>query len=409
MESRRGHPQDRQQTAFAQAFGDPEPTHLVRAPGRVNLIGEHTDYNGLPVFPMAIQRDVRILCRARSDATVRLVNLDPQFEPCSFEINASIPPNPAGAWGNYVKAAAQALASQFGAIRGFDGVVAGDIPVAAGLSSSSALVVATGLLLVELNGLDVERDRLAHLLAQGERYVGTQGGGMDHAISLGGRRDTAFVIEFDPLRLTAVPIPLDWCFVVASSLVPAAKSGSAQTIYNERTRECRAALTSVLRTAGMPATVRFPELMSRLPLESLVTIGETSLDGPLQKRFRHVVTEAARVVRAREAMRSADLRTFGSLMSDSHQSLRDDYEVSCAELDELVGIAQGAGAVGARLTGAGFGGCTVALCRAGDAAGVRTALDQGFYAPRSAGSIEEHTLIAEPSDGASVSRLAASG
>jgi len=221
------------------------PTHRVRAPGRVNLIGEHTDYNGLPVLPVAIQRSVRIELRARDDRRVRLANADARFEPCEFEIAAEIPPFAPGHWGNYSKAAAQALQRRSGLDCGFDGLVSGDIPAAAGLSSSSALVVASALALVAVNELEIAREDLMVLTAEAERYVGTHSGGMDQAISLGGRAGHAVRIDFDPLRLEPVPIPPDWRFVIANSLVEALKSGGAQAAYNARVRECREALEAL--------------------------------------------------------------------------------------------------------------------------------------------------------------------
>jgi galactokinase len=218
------------------------PTHCVRAPGRVNLIGEHTDYHGLPVFPMAIQRAIQIDLRAREDAVVRLVNVRARFEASRFEISGSIDPSPAGSWVNYVKAAAQALHRRSPLARGFDGLVSGDIPDAAGLASSSALVVASALALIAANEIEIDRGELMELTARAERYVGTHSGGMDQAIALAGRAGHAVAIEFDPIRLEPVPVPSDWRFVIANSLVEAKKSGAAQTGYNARVRESRRAL-----------------------------------------------------------------------------------------------------------------------------------------------------------------------
>jgi galactokinase len=329
----------------------------VSAPGRVNLVGEHTDYNGLPVFPMAIQRAVNISFRPRGDARIRLENLDPRFEPREFDVGPEIEPFAAGDWGNYAKAAAQALARRAPIRRGFEALVDGDIPSAAGLSSSSALVVATTLALLAANETEIDPLELMDLCARAEHYVGTRSGGMDQAICLGGRAGHAVLIDFEPLRLRPTPVPSDWRFVIANTFVEAKKSGSAQAGYNARVRECAEALR------GLEART-YRDLVERHPLGELLELADEKLRDPLRRRFRHVVSESARVEDARAAMLEGDLDAFGRLMDASHASLRDEYEVSCPELDRLVERARAGGAAGARLTGAGFGGCAVALCRA---------------------------------------------
>lgn len=347
------------QARFHAAF-DGRPTHAVRAPGRVNLIGEHIDYNGLPVLPIAIERSVHALVRGRGDARVRLVNADEAFAPREFEIEDVIAPYERGDWGNYAKAAAQILRARFGIQRGFDAAVHGDIPPAAGLSSSSALVVACALALVHANELDVSREALMELTASGERYVGTHSGGMDQAICLGAREGHAALIRFDPLSLEHVRVPADWRFVIAHSGVEAKKSGAAQSAYNARVRECRAALTGVTaHVRDWPST--YCGLVEHVPTRELVDVASRALPDVLFRRFRHVVTEGRRVLAARDALIADDVQRFGELMNASHASLQDDYEVSCPELDALVTRLRSEGAVGARLTGAGFGGCAVAL------------------------------------------------
>ena len=380
-------------------------SHVVRAPGRVNLIGEHIDYCGLSVLPMALGRSVRIAFHPRSDRETRLVNRDPRFAPSAFAVNASIPPAAAGDWGNYAKAAAQALAQRFRDLRGVDALVDSDLPIAAGLSSSSALLVAMALAIMHANGVSVPSLELMELLGKGERYVGTAGGGMDQAIILGARTGCASRIDFHPLRLTPTPVPADWQFIVAWSLVHAEKSGAAQQAYNERTRQCDAARRLVAARLGRREDISYPDLFAAAPVEQLLEVaGErTTLSGVLARRFRHVVTEATRVRQAETAMAAGDLATFGRLLDASHQSLRDDYEVSHAELDRLVELAREAGAVGARLTGAGFGGSIVALCRADRAPAVLAALQERFYAPRGAADdVGRHMFTAEPSAGAEV-------
>src|SRR6266480_4640422 len=188
---------------------------LVRAPGRVNLIGEHIDYCGLPVFPMAIRQSLRIAFHPRSDRETRLVNRDPRFAPCAFAVSESIPPAPTGDWSNYARAAVGAVAQRFPDLRGVDALVESDLPIAAGLSSSSALVVAMALAILHANGVSVASLELMELLGKGERYVGTAGGGMDQAIILGAQVGCASRIDFHPLRLTPTAVPADWQFLVA--------------------------------------------------------------------------------------------------------------------------------------------------------------------------------------------------
>ena len=393
--------------AFAQHFGATNATGMVHAPGRVNLIGDHTDYNGLPVFPMAIQRGVVILFRSRDDTSVRLANLDPRFPPRTFELGPAIRPDPPGDWANYVKAAAQALAARHGPLTGFDGLVASDLPVAQGLSSSSAVTVGSALALLQTNGIEMQQFDLMSLLAIGERYVGTEGGGMDQAICLGGRRHTAFRIDFDPLSMVPTTVPANWKIVVASSLVEAKKSGAAQHSYNLRGRECRAAL-EIMRGVVSGATEKdgYRELLARASVGELLLAAEQSLEKPLRQRFSHVVTEATRVGVATDAMAAGDLATFGRLMSESHASLRDDFEVSCGALDELVETALAGGASGARLTGAGFGGCVVALCHVDKTPALVEHLTTKFYEPRGVpDALAGALLVAEASDGARVTEL----
>ncbi|HSM59416.1 MAG TPA: galactokinase [Longimicrobiales bacterium] len=395
---------------FAARFGAP-PTHLSRAPGRVNLIGEHTDYNDLPVLPMALQREVRILLRPRTDGRVRLHNVSAEFEPVEYDAASTLTPGPPGHWGNYAMAPAAGLSGALRPVRGFDGLVSSDVPVASGLSSSSALVNAVGLALARLAGLDADPLPLAELMAEAERFTGTRGGGMDQAISLAAREGTAALIEFAPLRLTHVPVPPDWRFVVADTGVRAEKSGAAQRAYNERRAECENALrivsTEVVRgdaSAGWADS--YPALLDRTGFQGALLAGDAALSGVLAARFRHVVTEARRVRDACDALASGDAARFGALMDASHESLREDYEVSSAELDALVAAAKAGGALGARLTGAGFGGCVVALARAAEASGVMRSIRRRYLDGRpSPARMEDRVFTARPSRGASFQPL----
>jgi galactokinase len=371
----------------------------------VNLMGDHIDYNGLSVLPMALQRRVSVLYRERDDANVRIATTAKGYAAREFKLTKNIKPYKPGDWGNYAKAAAQGLVERFEIDRGFDAAVHSDIPVAAGLSSSSALVVAFALAVLHANDHEeVERLELAELLAEAEHYVGTEGGGMDQAICLAARRGSASRIDFNPLRLTAHPIPPEWNFVVAFSLVPAQKSGDARRTYNARTRECREALTGVTEAMGITEKVdSYPALLRGRRVRDLLRKAESTLDEIQMRRFRHVVSEAERVRKAEKALAAYDLRGFGRLMKASHASLRDDFEVSCPELSELVDTATRAGALGARLTGAGLGGCVVALCSRERVDKVLKRLKSRFYDTREyAGPLEDQLFVAVPSGGAEV-------
>ncbi|MCY3809145.1 MAG: hypothetical protein OXG58_06960 [Gemmatimonadetes bacterium] len=400
------------------------------APGRVNLIGEHTDYNGLPVLPIAIDRAIRIEFRVTDDAAVRLHSPVERFAPFAFRLRRPIRAANRGDWSTYVRAAARGLLEHgIDLRRGIEGTVSGDVPVASGLSSSSALVVASALALLKANGMGVEdgpgdggagraaaelapdedpaserpaaktvsRLELAALMARAERFAGSRGGGMDQAACLHGVEGHALCIEFEPLRVTPVAVPERWRWVVASSLERAEKSAGARDAYNERARQCREALRGV--GGG------YRDLVAEPDLDGVLRRARGVLAPALFRRFRHVVTEGRRVALAEGAMRDGDLGRFGELMVQSHASLRDDYEVSTASLDEIVEIALEAGAAGARLTGAGFGGCVVALCEERTAGTVMEALATRFFAPRLGGSPGRDAIFAaKASGGAGVGR-----
>ncbi len=383
---------------------------IVRAPGRVNLIGEHTDYNGYPVLPMAIDRDVVFVLTAQSDRSVELVNEDQRFNRREFDVEFPLRPFQQGDWGNYVKAAIHGvLEAGYGDKErsvGFQAYVGSTIPESAGLSSSSSLVVASALAFLAVNRIEFDRSALADMLAHAERYVGSEGGGMDQAVSLLAQAGKALRIDFFPLRTKPVDLPKSICFVICNSLIRAPKSESARYAYNRRVVECRlaGALLSksiFIETGKDVKATRLADLSAeRIGIEpkqleriALRGIGEQPLsrseiaqrlgvspehvereycrlrDGSILEepqegfkawnRYRHVVSEAERVDTAERAFQEGAADEIGALMNQSHASCRDDYEISCPELEVLVSIARRHGAVGARLTGAGFGGCTV--------------------------------------------------
>ena len=430
---------------FTEQFGR-APTVVVRAPARVNLIGEHTDYNCLPVLPMAIDRCVLMGAAPRDDRRVQLTNVAAHYAARAYPLNAEVRPFAAGDWGNYHKAAAQGLLSSLGpqALRGGDFLVESDVPPGGGLSSSSALVIASALALLAISERGIPALQLAELTAAAERYVGTLSGGMDQAVCLLGQVGHALRIDFDPLRTRAIAMPADPLVVVCHSLVEAEKSAGSRAAYNHRVVECRLACRVLDRLLG--ASVPRPlghlgELRRLFPDRSLadfVAILENALPPrPLQleeiaacigtpgeqlaavvppamrpsatyaivRRARHVLKEAERVDHAEAALAAGDWLGLSGLMDASHASCRDDYEVSSPTLEELVTAAKAAGAVGARLTGAGFGGCTVNLVPRANAALFQVMIERSFYQARPAARGREHSFTVTPSAGASVMQV----
>jgi len=349
-----------------------EGMRFVTVPGRVNLIGEHIDYHNLAVLPMAIQRRVRIEYAPLAEAVVRATAEG--YGPAEIKLCGELTPDTAGAWSNYIKAAVQAVRGRWKVTRGIEAKVTSDLPAAAGLSSSSALMTGFAMALLRANGIELTIDEWMEVLPDGEQFVGTRGGGMDHAAVLAGQRGNALLVEFAPLQLTDVPIPAHWSFIVAHSLKKAEKSGAAREQFNSK------------RRAGQSA---FEKVRSGLPLNT-----------EEERTYRHVVSEGRRVTEAVEALKRADKEAFGSLLCASHASLRDDLRVSCAELDELVEVAMRNKALGARLTGAGFGGCAIVFCETAERQRIAQGLMEGFYARREGFDREKHLIFAEPSAGA---------
>jgi galactokinase len=333
--------------SFRSRFGEPPPS-VVRAPGRVNLIGEHTDYNDGFVLPMAIDRAVWIGLRARDDQVVRVYSLDFDGE---TEFSLGSLRHEAAGWAEYLKGVAWALGEGGHTLRGWEGVLAGDVPVGAGLSSSAAIELATARAFALVSGLawDPKAMALAGQRAENQ-WVGMSCGIMDQMISATGEAGYALLIDCRSLETQAVPLPPETSVVVLDT---GTRRGLVDSAYNERRAQCEAAA----RFFGVPA------------LRDLETEGfearADGLDEVIWRRARHVVTENARTLQAAEAMRRGDAVELGRLMNASHASLRDDFEVSSEELNAMVSCARAeAGCYGARMTGGGFGGCAVALVRA---------------------------------------------
>lgn len=231
------------------------------------------------------------------------------------------------------------------------------------------------------------------VLPEGEYFVGTRGGGMDHAAVLASEPGCALLIHFAPLSVSSVPIPKDWTFLVAHSLTTAEKSGDIRSQYNARRTEG----TRAIELLGFAS---YREAVERYSWSELSSLADSRLEGNERKRFLHVVGEASRVNHAAIALKDADAETFGRALNASHTSLRDLLEVSCPALDELVEVARESGAFGARLTGAGFGGCVVIACHSRDRDRVADGIVQRFYARRSGFDRDKHLMLAVPSAGA---------
>ena len=377
---------------LTQRFGPGAEPSVVSVPGRVNLIGEHIDYHNLPVMPIAIQRRIRIAFRRRDDRRIRAASTGTYGER-EFEWKAPLEPAASGDWVNYVKAAAQAVDGKWSVANGIDAVVDSDLPPAAGLSSSSALLTGFTLALLRANGVGASFEELMEVLPEGEYFVGTRGGGMDHAAVLASEAGCALLIRFGPLAIAPVLVPKEWSFLVAHSLTTAEKSGEMRARYNSR------------RTEGMRAVERlgfksYREAVEGRRFDQLRVLADRGLEGKERRRFLHVTGEAFRVEEAAAALRAKDADAFGRLMNASHESMRDLLEISNAALDELVETALRAGAFGARLTGAGFGGCAVVACHAVDRDRVAEGIVRGYYSKRADFDRVTHLIAAEPSPGA---------
>ncbi len=425
----------------------------VRAPGRVNLIGEHTDYSGLPVLPVAIDRSTIVIAAANTTGEIDVTNADPAWQGRRFAIERKIPPYETGDWANYVKASIQGVIDHFPAhaLRGASMVVDGRVPPAAGLSSSSALAVSTALAFMAVNQLELDPLEAATMVARSERYVGTHGGGMDQAASIFGRRDHALFIEFDPLRVRAIKMPANAALVVADSRQIADKSGTVRAEYNRRVVECSLAARILGRALKLDGVTILGDVVRALPgwnasdlveklavtspaqlgadlkdAANILGVMQNALDAdllgqgptrialdptrPLEvlKRARHVLTETERVIRAATVLEAGRLEEMGTLMDASHQSLADDFECSTHRLDALVECARRGGALGARLTGAGFGGSIVALCDVSNADAVIESIDHGYYAKHYPGTTPKNwRAVLHAGPGASVVDLRA--
>jgi galactokinase len=321
-----------------------------RAPGRVNLIGEHTDYNDGFVMPVALGFSTWAKVSPLEDRTLQIhsenfgeevkVNLDDQLAP-------------RGDWSDYPVGVAVEIEKAGHRLRGARLEIRGEVPIGSGLSSSAAVEVATACALVAISDLQVDKRELARLCRQAENeFVGARVGIMDQFVSLFGEAQHALMLDCRSLEFRLLPLPDNVRLIICNTMVKHALASSA---YNERREQCE---------AGVKHLAQFlPHVMALrdVSVEQLERY-RAGLSDVVYRRCRHVITENARVLAAADALERSDLREFGRLMGESHQSLRDDYEVSSEELDLMVELAEKVeGVYGARMTGGGFGGCTVNL------------------------------------------------
>jgi galactokinase len=352
-----------------------EPVLVASAPGRVNLIGEHTDYNGGFVLPCAIDKRVAMAIGYSDDT---------QFYSADFQEGRSLLEKREGLWADYPSGVVWAMKEQGFDIQSFQGAFAGDVPLGSGLSSSAAIEAATAIALDALFQLEMTRKDLALLCLHAENaFVGVKSGIMDQYASLLCRAGTALLIDCRSLEAKPIPLNLAGADLVLLICDTHVSRELSATGYNERRQVCERAAH----------TLGIKELRDAR-LEDL-----DKLAGEEQKRARHVITENERVLEAIQALLRQDYAAFGRLMYASHWSLRDDYEVSTPELDAFVEIALQSSALGARLIGAGFGGCALALVKSEDV-GVLMMNVQHYFEAR--GFTQPEFFSFQPETGAEV-------
>ncbi|XP_047315936.1 galactokinase-like [Impatiens glandulifera] len=467
---------DNIKSKFIQVFGHP-PDIYARSPGRVNLIGEHIDYEGYSVLPMAIRQDTIIAIRKKVDGDpekiLRIANVNDKYSMCTYPAD----PNQEidlknHRWGHYFICGykgfheyAMSKGLNVGPQIGLDIMIDGTVPTGSGLSSSAAFVCSSTIALMAAFGKNFPKKELAQLTCECERHIGTQSGGMDQAISVMAKAGFAELIDFNPIRATDVELPAGGSFVIAHSLAESQKAVTAATNYNNRVVECRLAAIVLGIKLGMkpqdaisgvktlsdveqlcvsfagslessdpvvavkehlnvePYTAEDIEKITAKSLQSIFSESQSSLDVikaakqyKLYQRACHVYSEAKRVYAFRDTVSSnlSDeemLQKLGSLMDDSHHSCSVLYECSCPELEELVKVCKANGALGARLTGAGWGGCAVALVKESIVPQFILKLKEEFYQSRiDKGVVNQKELglyvfASKPSSGSAILKL----
>lgn len=342
---------------FAEIFGSEDGAEAFFAPGRVNLIGEHTDYNGGHVFPCALTIGTYAVARKREDRKLRFYSMN--FEHLGI-IESSLddlkPAKEAG-WTNYPKGVIWAFGEKgYKVDCGFDILLNGNIPNGSGLSSSASVEVVTGYILSEMLGLGIQNQELAIIGQFSENnFNGVNCGIMDQFAIAMGKKDNAIFLDTSDLSFEYAPIKLDGAKIVISCSNK--KRGLGDSKYNERRTECEEALKAIQSGMGINS-------LGDLDEEQFEQVKSVIKDEDQRKRAKHAVYENQRTIKAVSALKNNDIELFGKLMNESHVSLRDDYEVTGEELDTLVEEAWKVdGVIGSRMTGAGFGGCTVSIVK----------------------------------------------
>ncbi|KAJ6664095.1 hypothetical protein lerEdw1_008310 [Lerista edwardsae] len=459
------------------------PKFFVRAPGRVNLIGEHIDYCGYAVLPMAIEQDILIAAEPLSTPVIHLANTNPLYSDFCTDANSVEIDQTKPLWHNYFLCGFKGIQDHFGlgSPSGINCLIEGTIPPSSGLSSSSALVCCAALVTLMAKGKTLPKVEMAELCTKSERYIGTEGGGMDQSICFLAEKGTAKLIEFNPLRATDVRLPGRAAFVIANSCVEMNKAATSH--FNIRVMECRLATKLLAKSRGLDwkATAKLQDVQVKLKLslKEMLTVVEEVLhpepysieeiggylgmsseelrtqvlsqntqDGEdltslptafgsdqlscdllalkcqrlhmpilrthvfsklttfkLYQRAKHVYSEAARVLEFKKICKEAPANAaqlLGDLMNESHASCKDLYECSCPELDRLVDICLQFGALGSRLTGAGWGGCTVSMVPEGKLEGFLAHVKDAYYKNNNQRlMLEENSLFAtSPGGGA---------
>jgi galactokinase len=344
------------------------PTHVFQAPGRVNLIGEHTDYNDGFVLPCAINFQTSVAARPRQDDQVHMVAADYESEEDTFTLHHPIAHHQTKLWANYIRGVFQGFQERNLKLSGLDLAVSGNIPQGAGLSSSAALEVAIGWALNTLSNLNLSPTDIALIGEKAENdFVGTKCGIMDQLISANGKEGHALLIDCRSLETKQISIPGEMALVVIDSNV---KRGLVESLYNDRRKECETA-----------ATLLNVKALRDIDEETFKT-KEDELPPLIAKRARHVISENARTLEAAAALKDANLKALGHLMAASHLSMRNDFEITVPPIDALVGIAQNAigSNGGARMTGGGFGGCVIALAPRSEVAAIKEAVLHNYEA-----------------------------
>lgn len=379
-------PRGKAEAAFKSAFGS-APTHFFRAPGRVNLIGEHTDYNDGFVLPAAIDFQTVIAASRRDDRQVRVVAADYDNEEDIFSLDEPIEPHESRLWANYIRGVVKVLLARGHAIDGLDLAVSGNVPQGAGLSSSASLEVGVGQSFASLFDLPLSKEDIALVGQEAENtFVGVQCGIMDQLVSSSGKAGHALLIDCRSLETKPVPVPDGLVLMIIDSHVVHGHVGGE---YNSRREQCEEAA----RILGVKA-------LRDISLEDLTPrLGE--LPPLAAKRAHHVVSENERVLTAARALEVGDIKTLSALMAASHASMRDDFEITVPAIDLIVEIVSGVigDKGGVRMTGGGFGGCVVALLPPGLVAKVKEALAK-WYGPET--GLKEAVYICQPMAGAGI-------